>query len=325
MPSRDAERPVAFFANALGDHVLTMPTVSGLAHVFPERLTLVAQRGRGREFFGHLPIERIVEIDVPSAPGGRSFDSDELGERLADSDLFLSLNPWHGPAMSVLLERFRGLSVGFFPGFQRQLPLDFSKHSADLAFDIVRAIAPELRLEQFAVPPPLNPVASTFAADLRRTLGARRLLVVHNETKADKMWSRDRLTELLRRLADDWPEVFVIVLGERDPGVHSGRLPDSSVVACGLPRQTAMAVVAASDGFLGVDSFLLHVADLWRVPGVGLFGPTRPHEFGFRFTGHSTHLDGGGSMDAIDVDAVHAAISAWYVSSGVRGESVVRN
>lgn len=35
----------------------------------------------------------------------------------------------------------------------------------------------------------------------------------------------------------------------------------------------ALALVSLSDLFLGVDSCMLHMADLCRVPGVGLFGP----------------------------------------------------
>jgi ADP-heptose:LPS heptosyltransferase len=51
-----------------------------------------------------------------------------------------------------------------------------------------------------------------------------------------------------------------------------------------------MGLVATADLFVGIDSSMLHAADLARVPGVGLFGPTRAVEWGFRFAPHR-HID----------------------------------
>jgi ADP-heptose:LPS heptosyltransferase len=58
----------------------------------------------------------------------------------------------------------------------------------------------------------------------------------------------------------------------------------------GLPLDLAMGLVASADLFVGIDSSMLHAADLARVPGVGLFGPTRAATWGFRFAPHR-HVD----------------------------------
>jgi ADP-heptose:LPS heptosyltransferase len=49
-------------------------------------------------------------------------------------------------------------------------------------------------------------------------------------------------------------------------------------------------LVADADLFLGVDSSMLHAADLARVPGMGIFGPTSAATWGFRFAAHR-HVD----------------------------------
>jgi hypothetical protein len=51
---------------------------------------------------------------------------------------------------------------------------------------------------------------------------------------------------------------------------------------------------------------MLHAADLARVPGVGLFGPTRSATWGFRFGPHR-HLDERKMAD-ITVDEVLRAL-----------------
>ncbi|WP_025736064.1 glycosyltransferase family 9 protein [Mycobacterium genavense] len=69
-----------------------------------------------------------------------------------------------------------------------------------------------------------------------------------------------------------------------------------------------MSMVANADLFLGIDSCMLHAADLARVPGVGLFGPTRSATWGFRFGPHR-HIDQRKMAD-ISVDAVLDALEA---------------
>jgi ADP-heptose:LPS heptosyltransferase len=77
----------------------------------------------------------------------------------------------------------------------------------------------------------------------------------------------------------------------------------------GLPLSYAMALVAASDLFLGVDSCMLHAADFHRVPGVGLFGPTSPRRWGFRFGPHR-HVAVAGAIDQIGTAEVLAALES---------------
>ncbi len=58
---------------------------------------------------------------------------------------------------------------------------------------------------------------------------------------------------------------------------------------------------------------MLHMADLCRIPGVGLFGPDEStslgsEEMGFRFGPHR-HVQGHGSMEGIDTASVSRALN----------------
>ncbi len=59
---------------------------------------------------------------------------------------------------------------------------------------------------------------------------------------------------------------------------------------------------------MGIDSCMLHAADLARVPGVGLYSPTQPAIWGFRFAPHR-HVYGG-TMADISVDDVFSAMES---------------
>ncbi len=123
----DAERPVVLFVNGLGDHLLCLPALRALAHLFEGRMRLVCREGFGELLFGDLPVAGFVE--EPFA-GDREaiahpFDARALAERISDCDLLLSLNPWHSEDLDQLL-RFLGDvdSIGFNGAFRRPLRVD---------------------------------------------------------------------------------------------------------------------------------------------------------------------------------------------------------
>jgi len=54
---------------------------------------------------------------------------------------------------------------------------------------------------------------------------------------------------------------------------------------------------------------MLHAADLLRIPGVGLFGPTAPWQYGFRFAPHR-HIRRGRGMNRISEAEVLRALES---------------
>lgn len=301
-----AGNPVAFFANALGDHLLNLPALRALSMLFQDRLTLVTCRCAGADLLQSLPVRKVFQIAAPHTEGGRTFDARALAGELGEVDCFLSLNPWHSAVVEELLHLLRPAeSVGFFAGFQTVLPLDFSKHSADLAFDVVRYLDRSLRLEDFAWPPAIPARTAEFARAIRAKCG-RPLLVVHAETKRDKSWKPDRMAKAISAFSD-MRNYECVIVGRHAAAVDLD-IASAAIPALNLPLASAIALIGEANLFLGVDSFPLHAADLSRIPGVGLFGPTNPDEFGFRFSPIHKHIRKSETLESIPVDDVLEAL-----------------
>lgn len=319
----EARHPAAIFSNGIGDHLLNLPALRALAALFPQRLTLICQTGARETFFSDLSLSRVCEVDMHVTDGGREFDAEAVASNIGCCDLLLSLNPWHSDSVDRLIELLSPAeSVGFFPPFQTRLPLDFDKHSAELAFDVARRLAPSLRLEDFAQPPLLPQRFRRSARQIREMVPAHmRTLAVHADTSSEKMWPADQFITLLDEFLDAHPDFVVFVVGSKNLHLDTGRQSDRIIPCYGLALPVSAALVAEADFFLGVDSCMLHVADLFRVPGVGLFGPTSSLEWGFRF-GAGCHVCAEASMDGIDRAAVLQSIEsliAGAASSALSG------
>lgn len=304
---REARRPLALFGNGLGDHLMTLPAVRALAAGFEGRLGLVCRPGAWRRFFADLPLRTVCQM--PFCAGACSCFT-AAQSLVPDRDLLVWLNPWRGRVLDALVAA-EGVTVGRFRRCTRFVETD-AAHAVDEAFAIARAVFPHLCLEDFAAPPYLAPAAVRAAQRVRAAVGVgRRLLAVHADPSTpDRRWPDGRLAECLAHFLKAHPEMWVLLVG----GAAANRQPacdhERVVSLCGLSFATTMAVVAEADLFLGVDSCFLHAADLFRVPGVGLFGPTDPAEFGFRFTPVHAHLRAGTSMRSITTRRVVEALES---------------
>jgi ADP-heptose:LPS heptosyltransferase len=200
-------------------------------------------------------------------------------------------------------------SIGFFAEFRTRLPFANDKHCVDQAFDVARYLDPDLRLSDFSYPPVLPPQSRALSRAIRSALPrACRVLAVHADTKPFKAWPAASFAELLDLFLERHRDFVVLVVGTRDVGLKTGRHARRIVSCTGLPLPTSMGLVGDADLFLGVDSSMLHAADLFRVPGVGLFGAQgNPHEFGFRFAPHR-HVATSESIEAIRPEDVLQAL-----------------
>jgi ADP-heptose:LPS heptosyltransferase len=302
-----AENPVAFFVNGIGDHLLSLPAIRALAALYPQRLSLVCQRRRAGVFFRGLPFRQILVEDV----WGDDDWQTEVAEAARGCDLFLSLVPWQSDSLTSLRRRLAPeVSVGFFPDYDVALPLDYSKHSSDLAFSLPRYLDPSLRLEDFAAPPNFPPEAERRAERIRGLIPlGTRVLVVHADTAEAKMWPAERFVAVLDAFLERRPDFVTLVVGRRRLPLDAGRFNGRVVLCYGLPLGVSLCLTAKADVFLGVDSCFLHAADFCGVPGVGLFGSTNSNEFGYRLTSHR-HVCGGGDMKMIGEADVLAALDS---------------
>jgi ADP-heptose:LPS heptosyltransferase len=284
----EAEHPVVFHCHGLGDALLSLPAVRGLAQLYPHRLRLVCAPGEGRAIYAGLPLARIQEVALRREGMRWTFDVAAVAEQLGPSDLLISLNTWYSESLMALARALgTRATVGLFPRFRFAASFDPGKHAFDLMFDLVRRIEPALRLEDFAEGPQLPATALAFARRLRESLPpTSRIVALHSRTKRHKMWSEERIRSAVGRLLEGSPESVVVILDEVAWTKLGVPYPDRILTWPNLPLAEALALVSIADLFVGIDSCMLHAADLWRVPGVGLFGPTSPKRFGFRFADH---------------------------------------
>jgi ADP-heptose:LPS heptosyltransferase len=138
-------------------------------------------------------------------------------------------------------------------------------------------------------------------------------MAVHADSNPKKMWPADRFVELLDLFLSRHPEFIVFVVGAQDLHLDVGQHGRRIIPCYNLPLPLSLALIGEVDLFLGVDSCMLHAADLFRIPGVGLFGPLfgpASHiKYGFRLVSSYRHVCGE-SMDAISTPMVAAALEA---------------
>ncbi|GAB4197029.1 MAG: hypothetical protein OHK0022_15020 [Roseiflexaceae bacterium] len=282
------QRPVVFFRHGLGDCLMTLPSLRALTTLLPE-ITLICNAGAGELFYAGLPWRDVIEPRATQPGDIWSFPVEDVIERVGRCDLLLSLNPQCPPQLKMLIACFNPpVSLGFTPDFRTAIPWDRDRHSVDAAFKLVQQLDSRLRVEDFAAPPQLSPRALTLARQIYGLLPPNtRVLAVHPDTQARKMWLHDRLNETLQVFLERHPNFAVLVVG-RSKQRFEGRHADRIIPCTSLAIEVAFSLVSMADLFLGIDSCMLHMADLCGVPGVGLFGPTRSCEFGFRFARHRT-------------------------------------
>lgn len=307
-----AEHPLAFFINGYGDNYINLPAVRALCRLFAGRLTLVCKQGPHLFCFDDLAVKRRVTLDARFDEEGYKFDATAAAAAIGQCDLFISLVPWCSPSLSDLLGAWGGIpSVGFFEAYTHHLRLDYDKPSADLAFDVVRMLRPDYQLRDF-VEPLRYPDARR--EDVRQILSAlepgMRALTVHMDTLPHKMWDESRWVETLDKFLDAHTDFVALLVGRPQCPVDTEqwRHADRVIPCYGLPLPSSCCLVAESDFFVGIDSCMLHVADMARVPGVGLFGPTNVREFGF-YIGPHIMIQADGSMEKIGVEQVTEALN----------------
>ena len=303
---------MVYFTNGIGDRILNLPALRALAHFFGGRLRMLTSADRNFLCFNGIPGLNLVGVTTKSKGGNHRFDAAEALRKVPECDFFMSLVPYFNPDIAHLLHAWQPAgSMGFFADFKTHIPLNFGKHTCDLAFDLPQTLNPNYRLEDFAAPPSFSPEAWTHAKTIRGHLPPKsQVLAIHADTLEEKMWPAQNFRGLLDRVLAKAADLYAFVVGVKPLALDRIAHHERVVPLYGLPLETAMAVVAQADLFLGVDSCMLHVADIFHVPSVALFGPTEPAEFGCRFGPHQ-HLKAA-RMDALTVEAVLDAIAAFF-------------
>ncbi len=302
--------PVAFHFNGFGDRLMALPAIRALAAMFPKQLKVICGIGDRSTYYSNLPLRDVCEVEYTRTDEGWGFDASLVAAAIESCDLLISFNTWYSNSMDELLSILQPAnSIGFYRKFNHPIPIEENRHMADVLFKLPRILNPELKLEDFCYPLSLPEEDVDFAKSLRSTIpDSSRLLLIHNETLAAKVWSDEKLISVLDEFLSRHPAyvVFVLDQSERplDVGKQGVRVKQLSE---DRPISAYYAVVANADLFLGVDSCFLPAADFFRVPGVGLFGPTNHRVYGFRLGPHR-HVCANGPMDNIHESQVLEAL-----------------
>ncbi len=300
------DRPAVFCVNRLGDQLMTLPAMRALCTLFPGGLQLLLGEDMRYFFYRGLPLSEPVVVRW-SGKDQSGIDVARTAGDAAPCDLFVCLS--HDPRSFVgpLAERLGARwTLGHGEGLDQRPADNEPQHAIDRVFAIPQCLDPTLRLADHAQPPVFSPAAhdaaSRFLASVRRPW--HRALFIHPETHPERMWERERWAWVLERFLHERPDYMVLV-ASLDP-VDLGGPPDR-VRWIDQHLELTLALMRDVDLFAGVDSCFLHAADLYRVPGVGLFGPTPSWDKGFRFTPDARHVSAA-SMAGIEREEVLEAL-----------------
>ncbi|GLE52930.1 hypothetical protein ATCCBAA256_24880 [Mycobacterium montefiorense] len=304
MPSEllQAQNPAICFVSNIGDAVLTLPTLRALGEMFTAPLTLICPKVAFDLCFREVSHRHVDTTGLPltgprPASAQRARDYETLASEIGAVDLFIDTLTWNalsGIVVRPLVERLAPTTtVGFPTDYAYDIVVSNEAcHAADQVFKLARLFDPSLRIDTYTQPLPIPPLVMEKARSIRAAVpdGAK-VLVVHADTDwTEKRWPVTRFIQLLDRFLELHRDFVVWVVGMGHEELDAGRDRDRVFPQLGLPLDLAMGLVANADLFLGIDSCMLHAADLARVPGVGLFGATRAATWGFRFGPHR-HVD----------------------------------
>lgn len=276
--------------------MLALPALRGLCSGFEGRAYVVLKDGPDKFLFEGLNARKLVFLDMwQSASGpGAEFEPEAATKVLSGCDLFLSFVHWRSASLDNLISSAMSRPLPNY-SFEENLldSLDIRQHSFDLIFAAARRIFPELDLNQFAEPLRFPPEVVGAGLDILSTLYGRTLIGFHPESSVPaKSCSDSVVRTIIDAILKIDSNVVICLFGVAERYTELERLSNRLLVFNRLPLRLAAYLVSKMSLFVGVDSCLLHVADISRVPGVGLFGPTNPDLFGFRFA-RSIHFRSG--------------------------------
>ena len=295
------KKPVVFCANGIGDHLIALPTLRALSHLFLGRLSLIVLPEAYKELFVDITFNSVWFIEIVDLDsnydnltqktqniGRKPFNYETLAKEAQECDLFISISKWQTKDLELLIEKISpSVSLSFFPNSSYQIP-DVGNNCFETIFSTVHLFAPEIKMEEFSQPPKLNPQYISLVQSLKKFLDQEyKLLIVHTDTKRRKMWSSDKFLITIDKFLSLKTNYIAMIIGSfHELPLELADQKNRIFDLCHLPINLSFALLSVADLFVGIDSCILHAADLFRVPGVGIFVDTDPQEWGFRFAPH---------------------------------------
>ena len=301
--------------SSLGDVVHTLPVVHAIKRSHPScHIGWIVQRGFAPILEADPSVDEIIPIFIPStsdplAPRGAFFRAasatvrtvGQLRDRFRKHpyDIILDL---HASFRSGLLgiTNPNGFRIGFSDAkelntlFQRHrlTPAPGKPHAVDknLAFAAYLGCTPVPEDFRVVTSAQSRERVAAFLRDSGIRAGDRVVYANPAARWSTKMWTHHAWAELADLLIQR-TGAAVVFSGSPQDVPHILRITDLSretpVVAAGrLSLPEAVALIEASDVYVGVDSGPMHIAAFAGTPVIALFGPTDPAKVGPYGTGH---------------------------------------
>lgn len=313
-----AKNPLLICHALAGDLLMAVPALRAILSRYGNNLPVICgtepEHFRVFESLGFTQIFQTEFATRDPRPGETvitpcewKFDVAQVISRVKNCDLMINLTDSCGPAFDELARRCAIPSVGYHARADRRvIDVQSHRHMFELYFDVVRALFPDEYLCNYAYFPHRSDAAQ-IRAIVREQVGPHRLVVIHADTKDFKMWPIDRWANWLEQLWAAEPETRVALLGyPAIPVEHFAS--DERLHDCrDLPLTVNYEIAAMADQFVGIDSCMLHAADLCRIPSVGIYTRDYPPEtFGFYFA-DSVSITGSNPPTDVSVAAVWEA------------------
>ncbi len=302
------------FHNGYGDYVLALPALRALCACAPRPLVLVFGEGPHLVLVRELAADRVLTVPYTAAWPQKDFDPAPVLAEVGGCDLFISLCPYDCSGQDSLLRQLNPRrSIGFMEGFEERIDYRAEAHEVDVVFGIAKAIAPDALIGSYDAPVRLSQSADDAALRMRTALGPQSTLIVaHIDTRPDKAFPRQRFDRILQYWLNADAQRFALLINEQRRDWPATGAGGRCGFLHGASLENSMAATKLADLFVGVDSCMLHIADFERRGGIGLFGPTDPRRYGFRFSREAVvrNLRAGESPAALDDEVIIEAGNA---------------
>ena len=286
-----SDHAAVFLWNGIGDCWLSIPTLRALKAVFAKPPTLIMPS----LLHDVLPEDLfcLPWVEIPSSWDRESpkkiVDLESITSRLRAISVFISLTPWDSDftrqLVAVLQEQSKKRLCIIAVGKETRVSKD--AHYADNIFEVAKLFYPDVNLESFVSPSlQMRDEYRKKAAKLRSILpSGKRVLAVHNHSsEPNKELSLNVLSRFMRMFLVANRDFVIAILDpvDRTPQLECKGLAVFPLV--GFRLGSIAAFVPKCNAIVAIDSCMLHMADMSATPALGLFGPTSPIEWGFRFS-----------------------------------------
>lgn len=293
-PAAALRRVTVMRAGALGDTLLTLPTLALLREAAPgAHLTFIARADTLPLAHASGLADVVWPWDLPdwgvifATPEATPPLTERAREALAQADAVILWAPDDDDAIARRLTSLGATRAIVAPASPPAEALG-EPHTAVWLAEALRPFGIEIPATRDALTAhlsPLRPPASSqeqAEVHWRRWGLAPRVVALHPGSGSPaKCWPAERFAEVAR-LANDAGYQPLLLAGEADaPALAATRVAlasrDVSVASAqGLPLEVVAALMARCAGYVGSDSGLAHLAGMLGTPTVAVFGPTDP-------------------------------------------------